>query len=414
MKFSLNPASRGAPPLHLLPAVVALLFFPAAAPGADAAPDRPPSKPYTLYLGADLSIERQGKPWPVEGVQGESFVISAEGKRLLVSPREAPSLRVKVDSVLKMTTAYATLAGLKAERVFTPANSPLRRELQAMDLARYNASAVDQAADELRFAQMMIGNAKGELRDAFGNPTPQPLLDSDTATQFTALQSSLSAQNTDLTSVPNAAGRTAADACDALYLSFDLSSRQPLADPYLIAVVRFRANPDDATSTGLLAFAQELPAVDAKPRRVRLFRGGFPRGYQLEECRIHLYDRGNEIPTSTSLKQTAITADEAFQISIVDYVSQNRDQTRPPAPTRDFWPGDLAARLTAKGLNRPVFVKVGKDGKASGFFDDQGCTRPINDPELEAVRPDLHFYPALAKGKATESVVAFDLGQHVE
>jgi len=401
---------------RLLSAIVAIGLLSAPLPGADgpAAPGAPPSKPFTRYLGADLSIEWHGKLCPVEGMQDESFVISAEGRHILLSPRETTSLQIKIDSKIKMTTAYATLAGFKAERAYTAANNPLRQEQQAVDLANYDAAAVDEAAAELRAAQTMIGNAKGEQRDSFGNPAPKPLLDSDTEAQSTALQSSLANQSQDLTSVPNAAARTRADGCDALYLSFELSSRQPLTDPYLVAIVRFRAKPGDPKSTRSFVVAQELPPVKAKPRTVRVFRGGFPPGYQLVDFRIHVYDRGNEIPTSAAPKQVTMTSEEAFQAASEDYTVRNRDQTLPPAPARAFWPPDLSARLSVKKLARPLYVKVGRDGRVAGFYEDAVCTRAVSDAELEAVRPDLHFFPALAKGKAVESVVAFNLGQRVE
>ena len=416
MKPSARSVLPGSRPFRWLPAILTFWLLSAPLPGADgpAAPGGPPSKPYTLYLGADLSIEWQGKLCPVQGVQGESFVINAEGKRTLVSTRVAAGLRIKIDSTLKMTTAYATLAGLKAERVYTPANNPVQHERQAIDLANYNASVVDEAAAELRNAEMMAGYAKGEQRDPLGNPTPQPLQDSDTEAQFTALQSSLLAQHSELTSVPDAAARQRADACDALYLSFDLSSRQPLADPYMVAVVRFRENPDNPKSMRALVYAQDLPPVDARPQTVRVFRGGFPPGYQLEDYRIHIYDRGTEIPTSTAPKQVAMTSDDAFEFATADYAVRNRDQTLPPAPAKGFWPPDLSARLSVKKLDRLLYVKVGRDGRVAGFYEDAVCSRAVSDAELEAVRPDLHFFPALAKGKAVESVVAFNLGQRVE
>jgi len=399
-----------------LPALVSLGLVPVGLAGADgpAAPGGPPTKPYTLFLGADLSIEWQGRLCPVQGVQGDAFVINVAGRHTLVSTRETTSLQIKIDSMLKMTTAYATLAGLRAERTYTAENNPLRGERRAIDLANYNASVVDEAAAELRAAQMMVGNAKGEQKDSFGNPTPQPLQDADTEVQFTALASSLQGQYSDLASVPNAAGRQPGDACDALYLSFDLSSRQPLKEPYLVVVVRFRERPDDPKSTRLLVYAQELADVDAKPRTVRVFRGGFPRGYQLVDYRIHVYDRGEEIPTSTAPKQMPMATEEAFQFASADYAARNRNQTLPPAPAKAFWPADLPARLPVMKLDRTLYVKVDRNGGVAGFYDDAGCTRPVNDAELEAVRPDLHFFPALAKGKSIESVVAFNLGQHVE
>jgi hypothetical protein len=55
-------------------------------------------------------------------------------------------------------------------------------------------------------------------------------------------------------------------------------------------------------------------------------------------------------------------------------------------------------------------VKVGKDGKALGLFEDKACNRPISDKELTELTPELRFLPGLEKGKPVESTAAVKLG----
>ena len=420
MKTRLTLVSSGASPLRMLPAVVTLLLLPAPLPGAagPAAAGAPPPKPYTLYVGADLSVEWQGKLWPVRGVQRNSFVIEADGKRL---PVRDTDLKLKIDSTLKMTTAFATIADLKAERAYTPARDPRHHANDAVEMAGDASASVDQAVATLNNMERISGTYNGMVAtwNPLEGPPPPPTvsqadLDSATAT----LNQNLLGQGSDINSVSSAVAREQVELgrelFDAFALSFEISSRQPLADPYLVVVVRFREKASNPKTARLLVYAQALPPLADKPQAVRLFRGGFPLGYLLEDYQIHVYDHGTEVASSAAPKQLAMTSDEAFQFASADYAVRNRDRTLPPAPAQAFWPPDLSARLSVKKLDRLLYVKVGKDGRVAGFYEDAVCSRTVSDAELEAVRPDLHFFPALAKGKAVESVVAFNLGQRVD
>ncbi|HTX66640.1 MAG TPA: hypothetical protein VMD31_12780 [Opitutaceae bacterium] len=415
-----RPALRGALPLRLLPAVVTLLFCPALLPGAGeaAGPAPAPAKPYNLFLGADLSVQWQGRLHPVVGVERNTFLVDNGGKPARVAGAD---LQMKIDGALKLTTAFASIANLKAERAYTPANDPRHHATEAMEMAEDAAASTDQAVATLNNMERIAGAYGGMVatwNPLEGAPPPPPVSQNDLDSATAAVAQGALGQGSIINSVPDAISREQTELSrelfDAFRLSFAISSPTPLADPYLVVVVRFREKQADAKTVRLLVYAQVLSPIDAKPQTVRLFRGGFPLGYRLEDYQIHLYDHGTEIATSAAPKWLALTTSEAFQFVVADYASRHRDQTLPPAPTAAFWPRDLGARLSVKKLDRTLYVKVGRDGGVAGFYDDAACTRPVNDTELEAVRPDLHFFPALAKGKSIDSVVAFNLGQHVE
>ncbi len=372
------------------------------APGA-AGPTRASGKPYTLFMGADLSVEWHGKLWPVQGVRRNAFEVEADGERVPVRDTE---LRMKVVDRLKMTTTYATVTKLKAERAYTPQNDPRQWAHDVSQAASVASDGLDIAAYNLNRLQSIAGRGSSTV-------TPEML-----ASANDAFQRSLADQGSDRYSTPDAVSREQTELArklfDAFRMSFEISSNRPLTDPYLVVMVRFRERADNPETARMLVYAQVLPAIDQRPQTVRLMRGGFPRGYQLVDSRIHLYDHGTEVPTSATPNQMAMTKDEAFQYSLVDYATRHRDQTRPPAPAGAFWPRDLAARLPGRELDRLLYVKVRQDGRVAGFYGDQACTRPVRDATLEAVRTDLRFEPALDYGKPVEGVIVLNLGQHID
>jgi hypothetical protein len=57
------------------------------------------------------------------------------------------------------------------------------------------------------------------------------------------------------------------------------------------------------------------------------------------------------------------------------------------------------------------FVRVTKNGLASGSFVDAACTRKVDDPYLDSVIKAIRFKPALDKGEPVEGVASVRLGE---
>lgn len=395
---------------HSFLAALFLAFSPAAVVGADSTPSA--DKPYLLYLGADLSIEHGGKLRPVKDVRGESFVIDADGKLVSVSTRKS-DLKIKVDNSVKISSGHAMVENLKAERVYTWANNPIRRDQAAMELSSMAAEATDRAVANLNSTQQKfgLGNAAAENWDPRTGPDPRVVSQAQVDAAYNDVDRSAFAQGADINSVGKWNAGERSDQCDALALSFDLSTPKPIGDPYLVLFVHFLENPDDPKSSRQLIYAQSLPGINEKARSIRVVRAGFPPGYKLESYQVHLYDGGNEVATNVAPKQVALTAAQAFQLAVAEYATLNKGKTVPPSPSTAFWPTDLSTRLSAEQRNRTLYAKVGKDGIASGLYEDQACTRSVQDTGLEAVRADLRFHPALEKGKPAEGVVAVNFGR---
>ncbi|MBI5425514.1 MAG: hypothetical protein HZA32_15655 [Opitutae bacterium] len=378
--------------------LVGALIVSTAAFAAKPAPDAGP-KTHLLFMGADFAVEWQGKLCPVLDVDGSTFIVDAGGQRVTV-PSRTTALGIKISDTLKMTTRSASVTELKGERAYTRENDPRTKFNRSFANSAGASAATGAAGNTMVLTQI---SASVSPLNPLG---PEQARNAGAAFQKTAF---------DEQSNFNSAGEHAArmgtelaeERFDAFDLSFVVSSPQPLRHPYLVVVTRYRENATDPKSGRIWVYAEKLEPVDAEPRRVRLTRGGFPPGYDLQDFQLHLYDGGQEIGTTVSAKRVPLTADEAFQYSIVEYVSQHRDATLPPVIARDFVPPGLRARL-ATATPRPLYVKVGRSGRATGVFQDEACTQQIETAAIAAVVGDLRFHPGLAKGKVSEGVATID------
>jgi hypothetical protein len=267
-----------------------------------------------------------------------------------------------------------------------------------------------------------VAGFTGAFAANMGTPETQGALDAVAASASasaadadSAYQSSVYSESSDLNASRNFSIRMqselAAERFDAFSLTFEVSAPRPLTKPYIVVVTRYREQPEQPDTGRIWTYAQALPRVDTKPAKVQMRRGGFPPGYKLEDVQVHLYDQGIEVATNIARKRVAITADEAFQFSIIGYIEQHRGATLQPAPLKMTLPANLRQRLAAEKLSRSFYVKVGKNGMPAGAFADEACVEKITDPDLEAAALALRFNPALNVGKPVEGVAPVRLDQ---
>jgi len=391
-------------------------LYGAAAP----APVATPPKTHTLFMGANLSIVSKDTALPVSDVRSNSFVVDGPHGRIIV-PAQSDQFRIKIDDTLKLTTNYVRIDKLTFDRSYTPGRDPMTKFADAARTSAYLDDGRDEADRALRYAGAGAGFASANAAALAGT-----LGEADAAAELAGSQAQLggaqaSAERAEamthmdvFSTVSNSSRLTsdlAAEQYDALTVSFDIASPRPLESPYIVVFLRFLAEKGRPDTASVWVYAEKLPDLDEHPRHIRFVRGGFPPGYHIDSYHVHLYNGTTEIATSASRKQVALTTDEAFQYHVVEYVVQNRGQTKAPAKASGFWPTDLRTRVAPDKLTRALFLKVGKDGRVLGIFVDQACAQPNADAELAALKPELHFLPALAKGKPVESVVAVKLGQ---
>ena len=378
-----------------------------AAPPANAQNGVQP-KPYTLFLGADFSVEWQGKPRPIAGVNEQGFVVDVDGRRVTVSS-DREDLRIDGKQALKVAPTGIAISRFETERAYTPANDPKR----AQEIAANNAAGLSAKMESERYhADLQIARM-GYMESAAPTPNaPDPRQDlpvvrsaySNIQTQLLADQGgSMQAVNT-----PGAAG-AAGDGCDAFRLSFDIASGTPTTGVYMVLVVQVRASADKANPGRSWILGQNIDDIGPTAKTVRMFRGGFPPGYELLGTQVHLYRDGVELATNRAPKHVEITADEAFQLSVASYVSQHHGADVSPVRANAGLPPPERARLSAGQLGGTYYVRLDKNGVPQGVFRDEACTQPIADEPLVSVLSTLRYYPALKAGKPVESVVPVQL-----
>lgn len=364
-----------------------------------------------LYMGADVEVEHQGAVRRVEGVEGTAFVVVVDGQRVVVPARKG-LLNIRIDEMLKVSRTFATISDLKGERAYTPANDPRRKFLEvaggtgAAGSGLHDAAAFAVASGA--YAQSVAGNDSAPL-----NAVIEAQVAAGAAMQ--QFESGIASLSGDMNSAGYHASQMQAELAeeryDAFEVTFDISSEHHFEKPYAVVVVRYREQAERPQTARNWIYAQTLPPLTEKPRKIQMLRGGFPPGFHVESFRVHIYDSGVEAATSVSRKRVWLNDDEAFQFAVIEYVGRHRDATLGPRAVKSYVPTDIRLRLPEEKINRTLYVKVGKDGRPTGAFLDEACAKKIPDPDLEEILLNLRFNPALNKGKAVEGVAPVNLAQ---
>jgi hypothetical protein len=387
---------------------------------ATATPDRgvvnapaPTAKPYTLFLGAEVSVERQKQYYRVKDVDLGAFLIAVKGEPVRV-PMDRGRVNLKVDPALKLTEQSANIADLKAERAYTPARDPIRKFVREQP-GIAGMAAVGKAMEAYDFAlrQQAAGQLGAAARTGFGN-LPSTPGDSAVNQALQGIDRTLFTTNhSDMYNPGYFAGRAqeelAKQLFDAMDVRFTVSSERPLSHPYLLLITTFR--PVDATPGAVQnwIYAQELPPVGPKPQKVHIQQGGFPEGFELKHCSVHLYNDGVEIATNVASKRVPLTRDEAFQYVVMEHLSSHKGANVAASLVLNQLPPDLRDRVVRGDYGGTYYVRVSRDGLGMGIFHDHACARPVDDGYLVNLVKDLRFRPALEKGKPVESIYPLSL-----
>jgi hypothetical protein len=397
--------------LLCLPVIGPIAFSTALA--AASAPVSPPAaakeKTHSLFMGVDVSVEKDKTYHPVRDVAGKSWVINVAGRPEFI-PTQRSSLNLKVEHALKLTDASATLGNLKTERAYTPANDPQNRSLSAqVQMAAFATESV--MASERQLIQAQTDTAFREAAINNGGTPIGPAPDIEGITDKMMKMEDLAAG--ELTSRrfhENIAQEQAkAESYDAIAIEFDVSAEKTLSNPYLIVVAEFGDKREAPGTARNWIYAQSLEPIDATPRKVSLLRGGFPPGYELRKVEVHLYNRGQEVATNVSPKRVSLTSDEAFQYLVVEHISGHKGATMPAMPAMARLPTDLATRLAAGQGQAVYYVKVSKDGYVIDAYEDADYAKAIEDPFFSGIVKRIWFKPALENGKPVAAKTSVDL-----
>jgi len=386
-------------PLTRIAATVTLLFsgwsLLAAenGPSKTAEPVRP--KTHTLYMGADLLISHGGKMYRVRDVSGESFVIDVKGEPTFVSFRGS-GVEMKIEESLKLDRRSVSLTDLKSEQIYSAGHDPGLKFAQNVQMVAAAADSLDDAVGRLNGARKIAGADGPNDADyeAFSKAAANSNLDvNNTAYHAKALNDELEKK-----------------LYDAISLTFELSSAQPLLHPYVLVTAQLR-EPEGKREYKNWILAKQLNPIREGAAKIKIVQSGLPPGFAIEKLQVHLYDQGKEIPTTVSPKRIDLTFDDAFQYLLIDYLTTNKGATLPATPGLALLPPDFDARVARSEFKPAYYIKVSKDGTPGDVFLDQRCTEKSNDDYINTVMSKVRFKPALDKGKPVEGIAKVVLGK---
>lgn len=396
-----------------LPVIGSIVFSVAfaAAPASVSSPDVAKEKTHSLFMGVDVSVEKDKTYHRVRDVSGKSWVINVAGRPEFI-PTERSSLNLKVEHALKLTEASATLDNLKTERAYTPANDPQSRSLSTqVQMAAFATEGAMAGERQLMQAQTDAAFREAAILNGSAPIGPPPDIDGITDKLMKAEDAAASELTRRQFHENIAREQAKAENYDAITIEFDVSSKKTLANPYLIVVAQFHDKREAPGTARNWIYAQSLDPIEATPRKVSLLRGGFPPGYELQKVEMHLYDRGREVATNVSPKRVPLTRDEAFQYLVVEHISAHKGETTPAMPAMAKLPTDLSTRLASGQGQKVYYVNVSKDGYVTDAYEDADYSKAVQDPFFASAVKQIWFKPALEKGKPVEAKTSVDLTQ---
>ncbi|MDQ5979458.1 MAG: hypothetical protein QG602_2432 [Verrucomicrobiota bacterium] len=371
---------------------------------------------HVIFMGADLAAENDRVYHPVVDVTAASLVIRTGDKTVRLPIALTDNLRIIEE--LKLTETSVALDDLKAERAYSAETDPAAQLARTAALAAGQTAVVDLANAEVRRASLQVAGA-GAMVAGAGNPedaaaaarTMSAAQGAQAAAEST-LNQALSTPNSQVYDVGAQSTRlTAEENYDAIRVSFAITPETDLAQPYfgLIALVR---DPGNRTAQARKwVYMQPLGALGAgETRRVTVYRSGFPPGYELEGCEVHVYEGGRELATSLSRRRVEITEEEALSYRVFEYIGANKGRTLPAALVTTTLATEAWASVSKLQLEQTHHVRVAKDGSVTAAFGDAAGKKPVTDAALAAVLKSLRFNPALAAGKPVESIAPVVLG----
>lgn len=367
-------------------------------------------KTHTLFMGMDFDVQ-QGKDYHrVTDVVGGSFILRIDGKIVRVSVNEEVGLRITQG--LKLATVSAGIKDLKTERAYTPGNDPRRKWMTTMNAMSDGAAHSVQEAR--RTMDYSTENARLTEEYVEANPRAAEAM----AGRLAADQAAATRSQQGFESAAQMSGTMSNSAYyiqkmeeelrqelyDAVDVSFEISSAQPLANPYVVVVVQFHApNAPKGTAQNWI-YAEAIERLDAQPKKFHVKRGGFPSGYEMERFQVHVYDRGREVASTVAPKRVELTTSEAYDYLLIEHLAAHKGKDAAPAVALGNLPVDLRQKLPSGDYGQTYFAKVNQEGWAEGVFTDEKCTKALEENYTASVIRNMRFLPALEKGKPVEGV----------
>ena len=375
-------------------------------------------KTHVLFMGADLALEKDKVFTPVADVTADAVVIKPDGKTVNVPQEQCVNFRI--NEALKLSKTSVGIDELKFDRAYTPGADPFRKfahnaaiaagESAVNDVAQVN---VAQANIGVTGGNMALNAVRGTPNEGMGQAVLNQALADRAQAEATLLQG-YNAPSSDIFDVGSQSAVAGAESMrelfDAIRLSFEVKAEKDLAHPYYAVIAQIRDPGSKPGQARRWAYLRSLGSLSAgESRKVNVYQGGFPPGFILEHCEVHVYNHGEELATNLSRKRVPLTDAETLEYRIIEYVSTHKGRTLPASLATTTLPSEVRTSLTPTQLSQTCYVRVAKDGRVAAAFRDAAGQQPLQDPALESALKGFRFEPALENGKPVESTTPINL-----
>ena len=365
-------------------------------------------KSYTLFQGADISVEYNRQLHRVQSIVDGAFVIQVNGQPVKVSANWA-KVNLQVKPVLKLSGTSATVSAYKGERAFTLGNDPTVRFERALawSALQFSDAIAVRNTREAGFHRGDAAKAAGGGGGGRSGSSPSEL----NLNQLMAESKSVEGlSGAGFSGYNSSAALNDTSAFDAMEFTFDITTAQRLSDPFVVFVGEFRQADAPEGKVAQWIYAQPIEPITAEQQRVHILRGGFPLGFEMNQVQMHLYNRGKEIPTTVSPRRLTMNRNEAFSYALSEYFGSHQEATSPAIPFMGRLKKEAKAQLTPEQLDRSYFVKVTKEGRPSSAFLNSDYSHPV-DETIAALIANTRYYPALEKGQPINGVAEMKFSQ---
>ncbi len=368
------------------------------------ASESPPAD-YTLFVGVDLFLSHQDQ---------NVAITKLERKRALLDTPDRDFVRLNDQTgfqwkrATKVSGTVATIADLKTERTFSPANDPKMAALKTQ------ANLQSYLSERLSVAQAAVAQSESQANFAAAaaanpyNSSPQSFDQTATGIVFSA-DSGLDSAMGDFDSVSNlalteqAASPEDEATFDAVELTFTVSYPQPVSDAFAVIFARVKSG-DVETN---ISFHHEIGQIGPNPRRVTATKFGFPFGFEIFDPKVHLFSHGEEIASNLSEKRYGLSGEQAREFMSIDHLGKHRRETIPAQPIWSLAPATLFSASAGSEFDVPVTVEVDASGRVTSWSTSQGALPS----RVQTAVTQLNFLPALEKGVPVASTATVNLAQ---
>ncbi len=196
---------------------------------------------------------------------------------------------------------------------------------------------------------------------------------------------------------------------NAFAITFRAASPVPVKKTYALVRVIVRDPRAPATPLSSLGF-YALPRIGPTARRIDLVQTGLPPGFAVDEYEVHIYIGGSEIPTSLSSHRIQVTADEAVQFLLTQYLSGNPAVDRPIRAVPALMPLDFCDHVPVGERGRTFDIDVDAQGVVTRLDLQPGATG-VDEAYLDKTLREVRFLPALLHGVPVASTGRFALSE---